>query len=130
MGVAPANSSKAGPDPAGRAAWVTVTVCPATVTVPVRAVVSGLAAKAKATVPLPLPEAPLVTVIQPVLLNAVQLQPCAVAVTPTVLVPAAASALMRSGATRKVHPTPAWVIVDSWLPQLMRTIRGSAVGLG
>jgi hypothetical protein len=45
------------------------------VALPVREVVTVLAAIARATVPLPLPLAPLVTVIQGVLLAAVQAQP-------------------------------------------------------
>jgi hypothetical protein len=57
------------------AACVTVTVLPAIVTVPVRDVVAVLLATESDTVPLPAPEAPEVTVIQGVLLDAVQLQP-------------------------------------------------------
>jgi hypothetical protein len=49
-------------------ACVTVNVCPAMVIVPVRCVVPPLLAAANATVPLPLPLAPLVTVSQEVLL--------------------------------------------------------------
>ena len=47
---------------------VTVNVWPAMVSVPVRALVFGLADALNATVPVPLPLAPLVTVNQPVLL--------------------------------------------------------------
>ena len=50
------------------AAWVTVNVWPAIVSVPVRALVFGLAAALNATVPVPLPLAPLVTVNHDVLL--------------------------------------------------------------
>jgi hypothetical protein len=50
------------------AAWFTENVCPAIVSVPVRAVVFGFAAALNATVPLPLPLAPLVTVSHDVLL--------------------------------------------------------------
>ena len=56
-------------------AWVTVTVCPAMVNVPVRGDVTVLAAMEKATVPLPLPVAPDVIVSQASLLVAVQAQP-------------------------------------------------------
>ena len=45
------------------AAWLTVNECPAIVSVPVRAA-PVLAATLYATVPLPVPAAPLVTVIQ------------------------------------------------------------------
>jgi hypothetical protein len=47
---------------------VTENVCPPIVIVPVRALVFALAAALNATVPFPLPLAPLVTVSQPVLL--------------------------------------------------------------
>ena len=57
------------------AACVTVTACPAIVTVPVRDVVAVLPATESDTVPLPAPDAPEVTVIQDALLDAVQLQP-------------------------------------------------------
>ena len=69
--------------------WVTVKVCPATVSVPVRAVVAGLAVALKATVPLPLPLAPDVIVNQDVVVEAVQAQ-LEAAVTPTLPVDAVA----------------------------------------
>ncbi len=53
------------------AAWLTVKVCPATVSVPVRAVLAVLAATAKVTVPLPVPAAPVATAIHDTLLRAV-----------------------------------------------------------
>jgi hypothetical protein len=71
------------------AACVTVNVWPATVSVPVRAVVAVLAAALKETVPLPEPLAPLVTASQEALLTAVHAQPVP-AVTFTVPVPPAA----------------------------------------
>ena len=57
------------------AACVTVNVVPAIVSVPVRFVVTVFAATLKPTLPLPLPFAPLVTVIQLALLAADQAQP-------------------------------------------------------
>ena len=57
------------------AAWLTVYVWPAMVAVPVRGVVTVLAATVRATVPLPLPLAPLVTVIHDAVLAAVHAQP-------------------------------------------------------
>jgi hypothetical protein len=68
-------------------AWVTVTVFPATVNVPVRGLVEGLAVTATVTVPLAVPLLPLPMVNQLALLAAVQEQPVA-AVTPTDAVPA------------------------------------------
>jgi hypothetical protein len=57
---------------------VTVNVCPAMVIVPVLAFV-GFAATVKVTVPLPLPMAPVVTVIHESLLTALHMQPLAAA---------------------------------------------------
>jgi hypothetical protein len=82
--------------------WVTVTVCPATVNVPVRPVVEALDATEYVTVPLPVPLAPAVTVIQAMLLVAVQLQPLA-AVTLAVAVPPAADSPCVSGAIVGLH---------------------------
>src|SRR5213593_2622883 len=48
----------------GLAFWVTVKVCPAMVSVPLRPIVSGLFATVKLTVPLPLPPLPDVIEIQ------------------------------------------------------------------
>ena len=59
----------------GRAAWFTENVWPAIVSVPLRGVVSGFAEALNATVPLPLPVAPLVTVNQDMLLTPVHEQP-------------------------------------------------------
>ena len=61
--------------PHAAASWLTVKVCPATVTVPVRAVPAVLAATLSETVPLPVPVAPAVTVIQLALLVAVRAHP-------------------------------------------------------
>src|SRR5437867_1540960 len=53
------------PPPALPAApWVMVTVCPATLRVPVRGEAAGLAAAEYVTGPLPVPEAPVVIEIQ------------------------------------------------------------------
>jgi hypothetical protein len=60
------------------AACVTVNVCPPTVSVPVRELVFGLDDALNATVPFPLPLAPVVTVNQDVLLlTPVQAHPAA-----------------------------------------------------
>ena len=56
------------------AAWVTLTACPAIATDVLRELVDVFAATEKATVPLPLPELPLVIVSQVALLVAVQEQ--------------------------------------------------------
>src|SRR4029079_405866 len=66
----------------GAPGCVMVNVLPATVSVPVREVVFGLAATLYVTVPLPVPLAPVPMVIHASLLAAVQLQP-APAVTAT-----------------------------------------------
>jgi hypothetical protein len=59
----------------GAAACDTVKISPAIVSVPVRPVVAAFAATLKFTVPLPLPVAPLVTVIHGTAAVAVQEQP-------------------------------------------------------
>ncbi len=66
----------------GCAAWVTLTVRPATVRVPVRDEFVVLAATAYVVVPLPVPLAPELMVSQEVALDAVHAQEDAEAVTP------------------------------------------------
>jgi hypothetical protein len=75
---------------------VTVNVWPAMVAVPVRELAAGLAATLIATVPLPLPLAPLVTVSHDELLEADHPQPAAL-VTATLAVWPAATALALVG---------------------------------
>ena len=65
------------PVPVPVPAWVTVRFCPAAWRMPVRAVLPELAATEYVTVPLPLPVAPLVTVIQSAVLDAVHEHPVA-----------------------------------------------------
>ena len=72
-------------------AWEIVTACPAIVSVPVRGLVELFAATVYATVPLPVPLSPLVTVIQDASLAPVQAQPVVV-VTAVVNDPPAAAA--------------------------------------
>jgi len=72
------------------AAWVTVNVAPAIVSVPVRLEAAGLAATLNAVVPLPDPVAPLVIVIHASLLAAVHAQPVAAL---TLLLPVPADAV-------------------------------------
>ena len=57
------------------AAWLTVKVIPATLSVPVRADVAVFAAAEKLTVPFPLPDVPAVTVSHDAPLVAVHAQP-------------------------------------------------------
>ena len=78
------------------AAWFTVYVWPAMVAVPVRGVVMVLAATVRATVPLPLPLAPLVTVSHDAVLAAVHAQPVGL-VTATLAAWPAATALVDPG---------------------------------
>jgi hypothetical protein len=72
-------------------AWVTVTVLPATVSVPLRPTDEVLAATEKVTLPFPVPLAPAVIVIQLTLLVAVQAQELDEGVTVTVLLLLAAA---------------------------------------
>jgi len=82
-------------------------VLPATVTVPSRAA-PPFAVTATATVPLALPEAPLVIVSHGALLAAVHAQPARV-VTPTETAPAAAPIAASDGAIAYVHGAAAWL---------------------
>jgi hypothetical protein len=91
-------------------AWVTVTVWPATVNVPVRGDADVFAVTEKVTVPAPLALLPPVTVIHAALLAAVQLQLLSV-LTPTVPVPALAVSERLVAARVNVHGAPAWVTV-------------------
>ena len=114
----------------GAAAWVTVTVWPAMVSVPVRGVVAVFASIEKATVPLPLPLTPDVMVSQASLLVAVQLQPVAVV---TLLLPELAAAPEGSvvGETVKVQGggAPAWVTVTVWPATVSVPVRGDVAVL-
>ena len=85
------------------AAWLTVNVCPAIVAVPVRALVTVFAATESATVPLPLPLAPLVIVSHEALLVAVQEQPARL-VTATLFASPAATALVDPSSGLLVPP--------------------------
>jgi hypothetical protein len=58
--------------------WLMMTVCPATVSVPVRALVDEFAATVYATEPVPLPVEPVLTVSHELLLVAVHVQPVGV----------------------------------------------------
>jgi hypothetical protein len=80
----------------GAAAWVTVKVCPATVSVADRVDVDVFAAAVKLTEPLPEPVAPAVIVTHPALLAAVHEQP-AVVVTATLPDPPAATKFWDAG---------------------------------
>ena len=81
---------------------VTVTVLPATVSVPTRWAVDVFAVALKVTVPFPLPLAPPVTLSQAALLVAVQAHP-GPAVTPVVEEPAAAVSVRAVGETANVQ---------------------------
>lgn len=80
------------------AACVTVTVCPATVSVPVAGDEVMFRDAVNVTVPLPLPLAPPVTVSHVVLVRAVHVHP-AVVLTLTEYVPAAAAIDIEVGVT-------------------------------
>ncbi len=112
----------------GAPAWVTVTVCPAMVSVPVRGDVAVLAAIENATAPFPLPLAPDVMVSHAALLVAAQLQPASV-VTVLLLELAAAPGLSDVGKTVNVHGTPAWVTVTVWPAMVSVPVRGDVAVL-
>ena len=93
--------------------WVTVTVWPATVSVPLRCAVAVFADASKVTAPLPEPLAPLLMVSQAALLTAVQPQPPG-AVTPVVEEPADEVSVAVVGDTPNVHAAPSCVTVTVW----------------
>jgi hypothetical protein len=92
------------------AAWLTVKVLLATVTVPVRGDAFGFAATEYATGPFPLPDAPGATVIQAALLVAVHVHPAA-AVTLTLPEPPDPGTLVDPGEIVGAHEVPACVTV-------------------
>ena len=112
----------------GAAACVTVNVCVAIVSVPVRADAFGFAATLKPTGPFPLPLAPLVTVIQLSLLAADQLQP-APEVTFVEPVPPAATTDKLFDEIANVHPAAACVTVNVWPATVSVPLRGDVFGL-
>lgn len=83
----------------------------AIVRVPLRVEPAGLAAMSIETDPLPLPLAPLLTLIQLTLLVADQGQPAG-EVTSVEAVPPLAAIDALVDETEKVHPAPAWVTVN------------------
>jgi hypothetical protein len=85
----------------GAPAWVTETVWPATMRIPVRGEAAVFGSIENATVPLPIPLTPVVIVSQESLLVAVQLQPAAV-VTLALVAPPFAAVLTAIGETAKV----------------------------
>jgi hypothetical protein len=93
----------------GAAAWVTVTVCPAIVTVPVRGDWTVFAGIVSVSAPLPEPPAP-DSAIQDDELDADQVHPVRV-VTVTSCVPAMYPRNGAAGDTEKVHGAPACVMV-------------------
>ena len=104
------------------AASVTVNAWPAIVTVPVRDAVPAFAATWTDTLPLPLPEAPAVTVIHAALLTADHVHEV-LAVTPTVKVPPAELADWLAGEMLKVQPAAAWVTVNVFPPAVILPVR-------
>jgi hypothetical protein len=86
---------------------VTENVLPPAVTVPLREFVDVFGATVYATLPLPLPVAPLVIASHDLLLDAVHAQPVA-AVTLMVPLPPAATTLAEVGEIAGEHAAPAW----------------------
>jgi hypothetical protein len=105
-------------------AWVTVTVWPATVAVPVREPVLVLAATVNVTAPTPLPDAG-PTVIHAAPLDAVQPHSDGL-VTITDVLPAPAPADSVVGETENVQPMPACVTVTDWPATVAVPVRGLA----
>jgi hypothetical protein len=112
----------------GALACVTVKVFPPMVIEPVRAALDAFAVTEYDTDPLAVPAVPWVTVIQPSLLTAVQLQPLA-AVTVTVPVEAAARRSADVGEIVELHGPPAWVTVKVLPPMVSVPVRGDGMVL-
>ena len=102
--------------------WVTVTVCPATVTVALREDVEVLAAAVAVTVPLPEPLPPVPIVSHVALLEAVHAQPDAT-VTPTEPLPPAATMFCVAGESATLQGAPACVTVTDWPPTVTVALR-------
>ena len=111
-------------------AWATVTVRPATVSVPLRGDVDVFAATRNATAPLPLVlgPAPDVIVIQDALLEADQTHPEGI-VTDTTRDPPVASKDSAVDDTVAVHAAPAWVTVSERPPIASVPARDVPAGL-
>ena len=94
-------------------ACITVTVWPATVSVPVRTAPLLFTVALTDTVPFPVPDEPDVMDNQPAFDDAVHAQP-APAVTVTGPLPPATPTITVVGATVNVHGTPSWLTVNVW----------------
>jgi hypothetical protein len=107
------------------AAWLTVNVWPATVSVPARGVVSVLAATENCTVPLPVPDAPAVMDSHETLAVADHTQPVPV-VTPTEPVVLAAPTDCEAADSEYEHVTDAaaWLTVNVWPATVSVPARG------
>ena len=108
--------------------WVTVTVCPAMVIVPVREPPPGLPAIESDTLPVPLPDVPLVTTIHEAALAPVQEHPPPV-VTDTVPLVAGADTCRLVVDRLKVHGVPACVTVNVWPAAVIVAVRMAAAVL-
>src|SRR5439155_1214563 len=106
----------------GTPACVTVKVLPATVSVPVRDVPAVFAATLNVTLPLPEPDAPVVTVIHASLLTAVHAHPVG-AVTVVLPVPPPATTDWLAGEIVSVQVMPTCVIVALLPPALIVPLR-------
>jgi hypothetical protein len=113
----------------GAPACVTVIVCPAIVIVPVRLLVSALAATLYDTLPFPVPLAPAVIVIHGALLAAVHAHDPAFAVTATVPAPPAAVGELAVGEIVVLHTTAACVMPNDWPATVIVAVRGVVLGL-
>jgi hypothetical protein len=108
--------------------WFTVNVLPPIDTVPVREVVAVFAATVYEKVPLPVPVAPAVIVIQASLLVADQPHP-ADALTVTMLEPPDAAVVVDVGESADTQGTPACVTVNVWPPIVIVPVRELVLAL-
>jgi hypothetical protein len=117
-------------DGGGAAAWVTVTVCPATVSVPVRNAVPVFAVNAYVVLPVPVPLAPELMVSHDVAVDAVHAQVDADGVTVIELVPAPAPTGWLVADSAKVHGAAAACVIANAVPAMVSVaVRGLLVAL-
>ena len=109
-------------------AWVTVTDCPASVTVPVRACTLGFAAAVSVTAPDPVPPVAL-TVSHAASDAAVHGASLSEALTPTLRVPPPTATAQLVGLTVKVLTPPACVTVTVWPATVTVAVRGCTLAL-
>jgi len=108
--------------------WVIVTVCPATLSVPIRSTPVVFAVTLKVTEPIPDPVAPVVIVIHWYVVVALH-EHCVPAITLNVRLAASEPIAKLVGETLPVQPTESCVTDTVWPATVIVAVRGAPVGL-